>query len=150
MRQELKTLLACLLSPVEVALYRRQPSCPGQCHSPRPRRSSPIHCQRLLEPSPALAVIPPHPPEPPQSAPQPERHLCLLASQGPRESSPHVVMLGLQALKPLKLILASEFWIGLLRQGQEILGVNPLDLLSLAALPEFLAGVLVNGLQHHE
>src|SRR5829696_7219239 len=150
MRQELKTFFAGLLGTVEVALYGRQCSCPCQCHSPRPRRSSLIDCQSLFEPVSALAVVTPHRPEPPQSAPQPERHLRLFAFQSPRESRPHVVVLGLQAIQPLKLILASELWVGLLCQGQEILGVNPLDLLGLCALLELLAGVLVDGLQHHE
>src|SRR5215204_5067288 len=107
---------------------------------------SPIHCQRCFEPASALAVVTPNRPEPPQSASQPECQLCLIAFQGPRESCPHVVVLGLQPLKPLKLIRASEFWGCLLCQGEEILGVNPLDLLGLCALFELLAGELVDGL----
>jgi hypothetical protein len=44
-------------------------------------------------------------------------------------------VLGLKALQPLKLVCSFELWVGFFGQGEEILGVNPLDLLSLAALP---------------
>src|SRR5215216_471136 len=131
MRQELKTLFAGLLGPVEVALLQCQPSYPGQCHSPHLRRHTPVDCQRRFEPSPALAVVAPPQPKEAESSPQPERHLCLFASQGPSESRPHVVVLGFQALQPLKLVCTYELWMGLFGQGEEILGVSPLDLLGL-------------------
>ena len=59
-------------------------------------------------------------------------------------------MLGLQPLQPLRLIRTRQLRLGLFRQGQEVLRVHAPDLFGFPALLEFLAGVLVDGFEHHE
>src|SRR5215216_1694395 len=110
----------------------------------RRRSGGPTH-EDLFEPTPALAPVALLPPEPPESAGEPQRRLRLSFDR-PSQGGTKIVLLGLQTIEPwLRHRLPG---ITVFRQAETVCGVTAASFYLLPGLHEPLQRILADRLQH--
>jgi hypothetical protein len=110
------------------------------------RSGCPTH-EDLFEPTPTLAPVALLPPEPPQSASEPQCRLRVSWDR-PGQGGAKIVVLGLQAIEPR--LRHRQPGIAVLRQTETVCGVAAPSFCLLPGLHESLQRVLADGLQHAE